>query len=362
MLPTLVTLLVLEAMNDTHLRSSGPLIVDFAGTQLTPEDREILRHPATAGVILFSRNLEHSQQVQALCADLVAVRPDLLICIDQEGGRVQRLKNGVTRLPPMALLGQLFESDRQTALRLSNDTGWLMARELRALGVHLSFAPVLDMDVEHCAAIGDRSFGREAETVTALAATFIDGMNHAGMGAVGKHFPGHGSVITDSHYGLPSDDRTLDNIVNTDMRPFSSLCQSHLQGVMPAHIVFSQIDTCAVGFSTVWLQQVLRRQLQFTGLIFSDDLNMAAADSGGDYVDRSRAALAAGCDLLLLCNNRPAVEQVLNTLETDIIDDRVATLKRALIGTSPPAWTDDEIARRQRVRHCLETLDSEGTA
>ncbi|BFM06986.1 beta-N-acetylhexosaminidase [Halioxenophilus aromaticivorans] len=335
---------------------SGPAIVDFAGTELTAEDRRVLLHPATAGVILFSRNIVDANQVRQLCAQLRSLRSDLLICMDQEGGRVQRLKQGVARIPPMAKLGLLYRSDPAVAISTVKEVAWLLARQINALGVDLSFAPVLDLDSSHCAAIGDRSFGNSGSMVAQLGAAFCDGFKEAGMAAVGKHFPGHGKVAADSHYELPIDSRPFDVIASDDLVPFTHLCRSHLQAVMPAHIVFPEVHDNAVGFSSVWLQDILRQQLGFAGLIFSDDLSMAAAQSGGSYYERAQSALSAGCDLLLVCNNREGAVEVLDKLATTQMSQVAYQAKLAMINKSSATLSEQESARLQSALALVEQV------
>jgi beta-N-acetylhexosaminidase len=332
------------------------VIVDIAGPDMTQDDRQLLSQPGVAGVILFARNIVNAQQVRSLCQQLRQQRADLLICIDQEGGRVQRIKQGVTRIPPMAVLGAMYRRDSQQALATCIEIGWLMARELRALGVDLSFAPVLDLDDDFCAAIGDRSFGCDPDSVISLATAFITGMHQAGMGAVGKHFPGHGKVAADSHHELPVDTRSLEQISVDDLMPFNALCTSHLQGIMPAHIVFDSVDDTAVGFSRIWLKQILRKQLGFTGLIFSDDLNMAAAGAGGDYGQRAQAALAAGCDLLLICNNRPAALEVLASVGDQTLSVQAYQQKLRLISAEPSPMNSAELQRSEQAQALLTGL------
>ncbi|WP_317928711.1 beta-N-acetylhexosaminidase [Halioxenophilus sp. WMMB6] len=334
---------------------SGPAIVDIEGHHLTEEDRDILRHPAVAGIILFARNIASFAQVRELCREMKTLRPDLLICVDQEGGRVQRLRDGFSRLPPMARLGHRYQSSPSEALADAQEIGWLMAAEVRSAGIDLSLAPVLDMDDNFCPAIGDRAFGAGADQVIQLAQAFIQGMNSTGMGAIGKHFPGHGKVNVDSHFDLPVDQRSLSELWDDDMLPFRALASS-LAGIMPAHILFPQIDSQAVGFSSHWLQVLLRTRLGFQGLIFSDDLSMSAAASGGGYRERTRAALAAGCDLLLLCNNRSEALPVLDDLIHQQLSARAQQQKLALLldGHSKGAQVDP--SRRVRVREQIETM------
>ena len=291
--------------------SLGSIMVDCAGTALTAEDRNLLRQPAVAGVILLPRNYADPAQLTALTAEIAALRePALLIAVDQEGGRVQRCRDGFTRLPAAAHFGQIYAHDPQAALAQCESAGWVMAAELRAVGVDFSFAPVLDVECGISQVIGDRGFADHPTAVSALATAWRRGVQRAGMIAVGKHFPGHGSVAADSHLALPIDDRPLLALTQHDLLPFQHLIAHGLEAVMPAHVVYPQIDAQPAGFSAVWLREILRNQLNFQGIIFSDDLNMAAANAGGDYVARAQAAAAAGCDLLLICNNRPAAAQI----------------------------------------------------
>ncbi|GAB0149252.1 beta-N-acetylhexosaminidase [Marichromatium sp. PS1] len=287
--------------------SLGPIMLDIAGTRLTAEDRELLRHPAVGGVILFARNYADPAQLAALTAEIHALRePRLLIGVDQEGGRVQRFRDGFTRLPAMGCFAALHARDPARARELCDRLGWLMAAELRAVGVDFSFAPVLDLDRGLCAVVGDRAFGAAPEQVAELALAWAEGMRRAGMAAVGKHFPGHGGVAVDSHHALPSDPRPFGELAMEDLVPFERLIAHGIEALMPAHVVYPQVAPEPAGFSPRWLGEILRQRLGFEGVIFSDDLNMGAAAAGGDHLDRARAAHAAGCDVLLICNNRPA--------------------------------------------------------
>lgn len=295
--------------------SLGHVMTDIAGTALSDDDRRRLRHPQVGGVILFSRNYESPQQIAALVAELHALRePRLLIAVDQEGGRVQRFRDGFTRLPPVGELGRVYDRAPHHALSLARTTGWLMASELRAVGVDLSFAPVLDLNREICPVIGDRAFHRDPEAVSGLAHAYHKGMLAAGMQAVGKHFPGHGGVTLDSHLALPTDTRDLVDIQMEDMLPFVRMIHQGLAGIMVAHVVYSAADSQPAGFSAYWQREQLRGELGFQGVIFSDDLSMAAADCAGDYPARARAALRAGCDMILVCNRSDAADQVLDSL------------------------------------------------
>lgn len=289
----------------------GPLMVDVGGLSLTAEDREVLSHPEVGSVILFSRNVDTPEQIRSLTAAMRAVRPKLWIAVDQEGGRVQRFREGFTRLPPMRSFGHQYDQDAGAALAAARDCGERMAREVRAVGVDFSFAPVLDLDVGISGVIGDRAFHSDPAAATALVAAFMAGMKAAGMMTIGKHFPGHGSVAADSHLTLPVDDRGWDEINAYDLQPFRALA-TELDGIMPAHVVYPKVDPMPAGFSSFWLRTVLREQLGFRGLIFSDDLCMEGAAGVGSMAERKALALDAGCDVVLVCNNRSAVLSLLS--------------------------------------------------
>jgi beta-N-acetylhexosaminidase len=284
--------------------SLGPIMLDVAGLELQPEEREILCHPQVGGVILFSRNYHSPEQLQQLVNEIHQLRdPHLLVAVDHEGGRVQRFRQGFTSLPPARTFGRIYDHDRKRARRLAETCGWLMAAELRALGVDFSFAPVLDLDHGVSQVIGDRAFHHHPETVADLAHAYMVGMKRAGMVATGKHFPGHGAVEADSHLALPVDQRPLADILAEDILPFERLIHLGLGGVMPAHVVYAQVDERPACFSGFWLKEVLRQRLAFQGVIFSDDLSMQGAHGMGDIVARGEAALAAGCDMVLVCNH-----------------------------------------------------------
>ncbi|AYC33436.1 beta-N-acetylhexosaminidase [Pseudomonas cavernae] len=287
----------------------GSLMLDIGGTWLTAEDRLILRQPQVGGLILFARNIEHPRQVRELSAAIRAVRPDLLLAVDQEGGRVQRLRQGFVRLPAMRAI-----ADNANAEWLAEQCGWLMATEVLAVGLDLSFAPVLDLDYQRSAVVGSRAFEGDPQRATLLAGAFTRGMNAAGMAATGKHFPGHGWAEADSHVAIPIDERTLEQIRANDLRPFAQLSKK-LAAVMPAHVIYPQVDAQPAGFSRRWLQDILRGELGFDGVIFSDDLSMAGAHVVGDAASRIEAALAAGCDMGLVCNDRGAAELALSALQ-----------------------------------------------
>jgi beta-N-acetylhexosaminidase len=289
------------------------VIADIDGVELTPEDKQFLQQPEISGLIFFARNYQSSSQLKALCAALHELRPDLLLTVDQEGGRVQRFREGFTRFAPMMAYEAIYKNDAQRALALAKDGGWLLASELIAHGVDLTFAPVLDIERDCSKVIGDRAFAHNAEAVTALAGAWINGLESAGMKAVGKHFPGHGAVVADSHKELPVDSRSTDEL-DYDIQPFKALiADNKLGGIMPAHVVYPAVDPeHTAGFSAIWLQNILRKQLGFTGTIFSDDLSMEGAASGGDFYQRSFAAAHAGANALVVCNNREAAQQVIN--------------------------------------------------
>lgn len=293
----------------------GPLMLDLEGTALNNGERDLLTQSPVGGVIFFARNITSKTQFMDLTAEVSALRPDLLLAIDQEGGRVQRLREGYTILPPMQRLGSLITDESAQGAELLHDAGWLLAVEMIASGLDFSFAPVLDLDSRYCEVIANRSFSSNPDIASAAAGYFIDGMAEAGMAATGKHFPGHGGVTADSHLEIPYDLRNLAELQARDLLPFKKL-GSKLQGIMPAHIVFPKIDSKAVGFSSYWLQKILRKELSFDGVIFSDDLSMKGADQLGSYAEKAEAALRAGCDMVLVCNNRQGALEVLDFLQS----------------------------------------------
>lgn len=290
----------------------GPLIVDIDGSYLTAADEALLRHPLVGGIILFSRNYQDIAQLTALVNAIRACRANIIISVDQEGGRVQRLQHGFTRLPNLGSIGEYYDQDPKQGLALAETAGWLMAAEVLSVGIDVSFAPVLDIHRGLNSVIGDRSFHHSPEAIVALASAYIKGMNAAGMQAIGKHFPGHGGVSADSHLALPRDERDFDTISQEDMLVFKQLIQQQLlAGIMPAHIIYEHVYPEATTFSQGWLQDVLREQLHFSGVIFSDDLSMEGASIAGDYPSRFQAALGAGCDVILACNQRQQVARII---------------------------------------------------
>ena len=315
----------------------GPLMIDIAGLALTDLDRERLSHPLVGGLILFARNYQSREQLIQLTTEVHALRsPPLPIAIDHEGGRVQRCREGFTRLPPMRRLGELWEKDSQQAIDAAHDIGYVLAIELRQCGVDLSFTPVLDLDWGRSGVIGNRSFHGDPAVVAQLAGALIKGLRRAGMGACGKHFPGHGWAEADSHVAIPVDPRRLDELT-IDMAPYRQL---QLDAVMPAHVIYPEVDTRSAGFSPVWID-LLRREIGFDGVVFSDDLSMEAASVAGDIVDRVSAAWMAGCDMLLVCNTPDAVGDVLERWQPVFDVQRSARIARLLPSLELPEIRED---------------------
>ncbi len=292
--------------------SLGPLMIDLPGTSLSALDREILSHPLVGSVILFTRNYRDPEQLAALTAAIHAIRtPSLLIAVDHEGGRVQRFRAGFTRLPAARALGRGLAEDRRTTLAGVQAAGWLMAAELRAVGVDFSFAPCVDLDHGVSEIIGDRAFHADPDEVAALAVAYLLGMREAGMAATAKHFPGHGAVVADSHVALPVDRREFAEL-EPDLRPYRVLIANNLAAVMAAHVVFPEVDRLSASLSERWIGEILRGRLDFHGCVFADDLTMGGAAAFGDVATRARLAYAAGCDVLPICNDRAAVIAVLD--------------------------------------------------
>jgi beta-N-acetylhexosaminidase len=308
--------------------SLGPLIVDIAGLELEAQDRELLLDPRVGGVILFTRNYSDPQQLERLVADIHGLRdPPLIVTVDHEGGRVQRFRASFSVLPAARLIGHQYDMDEHAGLELARNCAWLLAAELRAVGVDLSFAPVLDLDYAVSEVIGDRAFHRDPEIVAALARAWVAGMREAGMAAVAKHFPGHGAVVADSHTALPVDRRALVDL-EAELIPYRHLIANGLTAIMVAHVAYPEVDPLPASLSARWITDILRGELQFHGVVFADDLSMAGASSAGSILERARLALAAGCDMLPICNNRAGVDAVLAGLGDAIDPARQVRLMR----------------------------------
>jgi beta-N-acetylhexosaminidase len=313
-------------------------MLDVVGTELTADDIRRIQHPLVGGVILFKRNYTTNTQLKALTASIHQVRqPPLLIAVDHEGGRVQRFRDGFTKIPPMREFGKIWDQNPKHAKALALDAGWILAAELRAHGVDFSFTPVLDMDYGDSLVIGDRAFHLDPRAISDLAFALMQGLKKAGMAAVGKHFPGHGFVVADSHVSMPVDEREFDQIAQHDMQPFRMLIDDGIPAIMPAHVIYPKVDDKPAGFSARWLQKILRERLGFNGAIFSDDLSMEAASVGGDVTTRALAALNAGCDMVLLCNQPAMADELLANLQWNISAQSLSRLARMHGHKHPPS-------------------------
>ncbi len=298
---------------------NGPVMLDVLGKTLTAEDENRLRHPLVGGVILFARNYESPSQLAELTASIHALRtPPLLIAVDHEGGRVQRFRDGFTRIPPMRELGKVWDEHPKRAKHLAEQVGYVLASELRACGVDFSFTPVLDVDYGASSVIGDRAFHADPQAIAELAHSLLIGLKQGGMPTVGKHFPGHGFVCADSHLEIPLDERSYTDIELCDLIPFRQMVNFGLTAVMPAHVIYPKVDSRPAGFSKVWLKDILRGELGFEGCIFSDDLSMEGATVAGGIVQRAEAALNAGCDMVLVCNKPDSADELLAGLKWEM--------------------------------------------
>ena len=316
----------------------GPIMLDVVGTELTADDIRRIQHPLVGGVILFKRNYTTNAQLKALTASIHQVKqPPLLIAVDHEGGRVQRFRDGFTKIPPMREFGKIWDQNPKHAKALALDAGWILAAELRAHGVDFSFTPVLDMDYGDSLVIGDRAFHLDPRAISDLAFALMQGLKKSGMAAVGKHFPGHGFVVADSHVSMPVDEREFDQIAQHDMQPFRMLIDDGIPAIMPAHVIYPKVDDKPAGFSARWLQKILRERLGFNGAIFSDDLSMEAASVGGDVTTRALAALNAGCDMVLLCNQPAMADELLANLQWNISAQSLSRLARMHGHKHPPS-------------------------
>lgn len=327
-------------------------MADVDGLTLTDDDKAFLANDALGGVILFKRNVANPTQVRALTDSMRAINPNLIISADQEGGRVARFRDGFTPLPAMGRLGEIYDDNQQLALSLAYDTGYLMACEVLAVGVDISFAPV--MDINGCSlVIGDRAFHADPQAVTTLSSRFIDGMNDAGMKATGKHFPGHGSIAPDSHVSDAVDNRSLDEIWGCDLVSFKNNL-AKLSALMPAHVIFSQVDDKPAGFSKVWLQEILRDKMGYDGVLFSDDLSMKAAHVAGDVTARVKSAIEAGCDMALVCNSRDDALRAVEFAKTmPDVPNRFGKMKSVI-----PAWQGDLSTTCQKFTHYNTARDN----
>ncbi len=347
----------------------APLIIDVAGLTLTKQDRKRLKHPLVGGIILFARNWKNREQLSSLCADIKQVRKDLLICVDHEGGRVQRFKtDGFTHLPTMRTLGHLWMKDAMKATNAATACGYILASELRACGVDFSFTPVLDLDFGESSVIGDRSFHRDPRVTALLAKSLMHGLLQSGMANCGKHFPGHGFVKADSHTDIPLDKRSLKAILADDAAPYNWLSSS-LASVMPAHVIYPKVDSRPAGFSSKWLGDVLRGQCGFTGAIFSDDLSMEAArlidDQRVSYTQAAVAALNAGCDMVLLCNQSvdggEAVDELIDGMVEAVVKEQwipceASDLRRLTLLPTIPALDWDALMVQPSYMQALSLL------
>ena len=335
-------------------------MLDIEGLSLNDSDRVLLGHPMVGGLILFTRNFESTQQLQKLISEIRAANPHIIIAVDHEGGRVQRFKSEFTLLPAMAKLGELYEHDRERALFLSQEFAWLMAAELICFDIDISFAPILDRNHGISAIIGDRAFSSSILAITSLTEAFCRGMHDAGMASTGKHFPGHGSVEADSHIAIPVDHRDFQDIDTADMAVFSKVIECGIDAMMPAHVIYPSVDDQPAGFSHIWLQDILRKKLKFDGVIFSDDLGMEGATVGGSFENRAKLALEAGCDMILVCNNRQGALEVLTYLEDQNLEpsQRLPSMRHSstLSRTSTTLAKLKQSARWQKAHKAIESL------
>ncbi len=318
-------------------------MIDLAGTELQCEESKILSNSCVGGVILFTRNFIDQKQICGLVRQIRNIKPNLLIAVDQEGGRVQRFKRGFTTLPANQRIGDLIHGDKKQGVSLCHEIGWLMASEILACGIDISFAPVVDVDRRLSKVIGDRAFSDDPDIVVWATDAYINGMHEAGMAVTAKHFPGHGGVEADSHHEAPIDHRTLAELESRDLKPYKSLA-SKFDAVMPAHIKFPRIDSQSVGFSFYWLNNVLRTGYGFKGIIFSDDLSMVAANVAGTYRDRAQLALEAGCDMILICNSRLGAIEVIDYLESfGSVEPRPY---KSMMAKRAPTWSNLKTSNR----------------
>ena len=334
--------------------NKASLMVDIEGPSLSSDDIELIKSPYVGGLILFDRNFIDKDQLIDLCFEIKSKKPEIIIAVDQEGGRVQRLKKGFSLIPPMQKLGDLVLHERELGLDLCKETGWLVASELIACGVDLTFSPVLDLDQNSSSVIGDRAFSDQIDVVIDCARAFIFGMHEAGMASVGKHYPGHGSISEDSHVEKPIDKRILNEIENRDLIPFKELIND-LDGIMTAHILFPEVDKNVTTFSKIWLSEILKEKMNFKGMIFSDDLNMEGANEGKSFYLKAEKAINAGCEMILVCNNRNGVLDASRYFEEN---DIVPSEKNfSMLMADDVSWASlEKNENRNRISNKLEKL------
>jgi beta-N-acetylhexosaminidase len=336
--------------------NKASIMLDIEGFSLSIEDRALIKSKHVGGIILFSRNFESREQLIDLCFEIKSIKPEILIATDQEGGRVQRFKEGFSIIPSMQRLGDLVAHDVEGGLSLCRRVGWLMASEMIATGIDISFAPVLDLDKDTSSVIGDRSFSEQIDIVISSAKAFIFGMAEAGMASTGKHFPGHGGIEEDSHLVTPIDNRSLSDLESNDLIPYRELVEV-LDGVMTAHITFPKIDASVVSFSSEWIQTVLRENLNFQGMVFSDDLTMKGADTAGNYTNKAKLSVNAGCDMILICNDRDGAKEILKFFEENNIPKSEKVY--SMLMSNDVSWKDlEKTTLRDEIRTEIDNLIS----
>ena len=334
--------------------NKASLMIDIEGPFLNQEDIELIGSPHVGGLILFERNFLDRNQITDLCFEIKSKKPEIIIAVDQEGGRVQRFKKGFSQIPPMQRLGDLVSYDKHAGLDLCKNAGWLIASELIASGIDLSFSPVLDLDQDLSSIIGDRAFSDQIDIVIECARAFIFGMNEAGMACVGKHFPGHGSISEDSHLEKPIDRRALNEIENKDLIPFKELI-NNLDGIMTAHILFPEVDERITTFSKIWIKQILKEQMKFEGMIFSDDLSMEGTNEFKSFYDKTKNAIISGCEMVLICNNREGAKDALKYFEENNIEASEKTF--SMLMANDVSWKDLEKNKiRSKISNELKKL------
>ena len=334
--------------------NKASLMIDIEGPFLNQEDIELIGSPHVGGLILFERNFLDRNQITDLCFEIKSKKPEIIIAVDQEGGRVQRFKKGFSQIPPMQRLGDLVSYDKHAGLDLCKNAGWLIASELIASGIDLSFSPVLDLDQDLSSIIGDRAFSDQIDIVIECARAFIFGMNEAGMACVGKHFPGHGSISEDSHLEKPIDRRAFNEIEKKDLIPFKELI-NNLDGIMTAHILFPEVDERITTFSKIWIKQILKEQMKFEGMIFSDDLSMEGTNEFKSFYDKTKNAIISGCEMILICNNREGAKDALKYFEENKIEASEKTF--SMLMANDVSWKDLEKNKiRSKISNELKKL------